>query len=267
MNDHLKPFQQFIDKAVSAMKNDPEAIGLAVGGSWITNGMDAFSDLDLVVVTARPIAPDGAAMQTYADRFGPVLSSFVGHHVGEPRLLIALFDAPLLHVDIKFLTLPEFYQRVEDPVVVWERDQLLTGVIGASVAVYPPFDFQGTEDRFWVWIHYALLKIGRGEYVEVVDFLAFIRTSVLGPMLHLKNGGLPRGVRRIETTVSADDLNRLRMTVATPAFRPLMESMAVTMQLYKDVLDLLAPATLHRRDQAQQAVRAYYEQILMINQP
>ena len=271
MNAVLPPFQSFLDHAVHTLQSHAEAIGLAVGGSYVSGDMDRYSDLDLVLITEKPIAPDVNRMREWAARLGPVLASFRGDHVGEPRLLITLYDAPLLHVDIKFLTLAEFQervefgQRVENPVVVWERDGALTAVIRQSTAHYPSFDFQWAEDRFWVWVHYALLKIGRGEYLEALDFLAFLRGTVLGPMLHLRNGHLPRGVRRIETAVGADELARLQTTVATPAFLPLMNSLVAAVRLYEDLRQALAPVSLQKRDEARRAVWAYYDQILRIH--
>ncbi|GAB3804315.1 aminoglycoside 6-adenylyltransferase [Spirosoma humi] len=257
MSSSLQPFQSFIDKAVLVCQQDPEAIGLAAGGSWISGEVDAYSDLDLVLVTSRQIAPDVSHMRDYASRFGTMLASFRGDHVGEPRLLISLYESPLLHVDIKFLTPVEFYERVENPVVLWERERLLTTIIQHSTASYPPVDFQATEDRFWIWIHYAALKVGRGEYIEATDFLAFVRNAVLGPLLHLKNGGLPRGVRRAETVFDAVDLMRLRKTVATPDRDALLLSLTEAMNLYEDLRDALAPASLSKNRAAQRAVTQY----------
>lgn len=261
MHTHLHPFQSFIDRAISVVRHDAETLGLAVGGSWASGEMDAWSDLDLVLVTTRPIAPDISQMRSYAARLGTLLTSFRGDHVGEPRLLIALYDSPLLHVDVKFLTLSEFHERVENPVILWERDQLLTTVIQQSSAQYPAFDFQGIDDRFWVWMYYALLKIGRGEYFEALDFLSFVRSTVLGPLLHLKNGGLPRSVRRIETSVDARDLTRLRKTVAMPDRDSLIDSLSETMRLYEDLLDRLAPDSLQKNSAAQRAVEHYFAAI------
>ena len=257
MDSQLYPFQSFIDSVIDLLRDDPTAIGLAVGGSWISGSMDAYSDLDLVLVTAEMVAPDVNQMRAYSSRFGTLLSSFRGGHVGEPRLLIALYESPLLHVDIKFLTLPEFYQRVEDPVVVWERNGALTAVIQQSQAQYPPFDYQWTEDRFWIWVHYAALKIGRGEYFEAMDFLSFVRNVVLGPMLHLKKGGLPRGVRRLETVADPDDLAALKKTVASPDRNALLDSLQACIRLYLELRNAQAPAALHRNDAAQMAVMNY----------
>lgn len=217
-------FQGFISNAITRIQQDADALGLAAGGSYASGELDAYSDLDLVLMTTRPIAPDLEKMRAYASGLGTMLASFRGDHVGEPRLLIALYNAPLLHVDIKFLLLSEFYERVENPVILWERDGALSAIMQQSDAQYPAFDFQWAEDRFWVWVHYAALKIGRSEYFEAMDFLAFVRSAVLGPLLHLKNKGIPRGVRRIETVAGPDDLNRLHLTVAAPNRTGLMVS-------------------------------------------
>ncbi|QJW89379.1 nucleotidyltransferase domain-containing protein [Spirosoma taeanense] len=262
MSAILQPYQQFINQAVEVIQRDPEALGLAAGGSWASGEVDSYSDLDLVLVTTQPIAPDLEPMRAYAARLGTMVASFRGDHVGEPRLLIALYEPPLLHVDIKFLTLPEFHQRIEEPVILWERGQALTTIQQQTQAVYPEFDYQWAEDRFWIWMHYALLKIGRGEFFEALDFLAFVRNVILGPMLHLRNGGLPRGVRRVETALLPDDLARLRRTVATPQRKPLIDSILEVMHLYEDLRDQLAPATLHRNDSAKRLVESYFKAII-----
>src|SRR5689334_1349887 len=101
--------RQFADNVVNLLRDDQQVIGVAVAGSWLTDEIDQFSDLDLILVTRDKIADSKEKMVAYADRFGNLLSGFTGEHVGEPRVLICLYDDPLLHVDIKFLTLEEFY--------------------------------------------------------------------------------------------------------------------------------------------------------------
>ncbi len=257
MQPHLHPFQSFITTAITHIQEDPGTVGLAAGGSWASGEVDAYSDLDLVLVTSRKIAPDINLMQEYAGKLGLMVASFRGDHVGEPRLLIALYESALLHVDIKFLTPDEFHNRVEDPIVLWERDQALTNIIQQSTAHYPPFDFQWAEDRFWIWAHYAALKVGRGEFFEAIDFLAFVRNAVLGPMLHLKNSSLPRGVRRAETTFGVAELTQLRKTVAMPERAILLSSLWEVMYLYESLRDVLVPAGFQKNSAAQLAVTRY----------
>src|SRR5688572_8974403 len=97
--------KQFAQHVIWTLQNDPNILGIAAGGSWIYNTLDEYSDLDLVIVTKNKIGGDKAKMTAYAKSMGDFISGFTGEHVGEPRLLICLYDDPLLHVDIKFLTL------------------------------------------------------------------------------------------------------------------------------------------------------------------
>jgi hypothetical protein len=168
--------KEFAYHIVEKIKNNPEIIGLAVGGSWITEEMDEYSDLDLTLVTITKQSDNKQKMIDFASSFGILLNAFTGEHVGEPRVLICLYDNPFLHVDIKFVTVEEFKIRVEDPVILWEKNNVLTEIIESTKSEWPKLDFQWIEDRFWTWIHYAALKIGRGEYFEALDFLSYLRS-------------------------------------------------------------------------------------------
>lgn len=121
--------KDFAYTIVEIINKDSNVIGLAAGGSWITNELDEYSDLDLILITKKKIAGDKEKMISYAKSFGAFISGFTGEHVGEPRVLICLYDNPLLHVDIKFLTLPEFHERVENPVILFETDKQLSYII------------------------------------------------------------------------------------------------------------------------------------------
>src|SRR5688572_11393211 len=96
-------YEQFIARAIAVLEADGRFLGLAAGGSWMDGSLDPFSDLDLVIVSESGSEPDVTADRArIAGAMGSLLSAFTGEHVGEPRLVICLFDAPLLHVDMKF---------------------------------------------------------------------------------------------------------------------------------------------------------------------
>ncbi len=231
----------FATRVVSVLKNDQSVLGLAVAGSWLSNEIDEWSDLDLIIVTRHSINANKAQMVAYAERFGHLLSAFTGEHVGEPRLLICLYNDPLLHVDIRFVTLDEFKDRVENPVVLLDTNQQLQDVIQATRPNFQMPDYQCIEDRFWTWIHYALLKVGRGEYMEALDFLAYLRMVVLGPLLHIKNNNLPRGVRKVETQLSAPDFKALQNTLASNQKASLLTALQNSVTLYRSLRKELFP--------------------------
>jgi len=126
----------FAERVKKLVQEDPSVTGLAVAGSWITDEIDEYSDLDLILVTKYKIAGNKEKMMETARRFGDLVSGFTGEHVGEPRVLICLYDNPLLHVDIKFLTPDEFKDRIENPVILFERDGQLSKIIHATTATW-----------------------------------------------------------------------------------------------------------------------------------
>ncbi len=231
-----EPHRDFLRGASEALRADPRIVGVAIGGSYLSNTMDEHSDVDLIVVTE----PDAySAVMTERDRIarslGPLLASFTGEHVGEPRLLICLYGPPLLHVDLKFTSMSDFApRRVEDPAVLWERDGRLTGALQEGHAVYPAPNLAWIEERFWVWIHYAAGKVARGELFEVVDFISFLRVNVLGPLCLLRSGARPAGVRRIET-YAPELVEQLKQTVASHDVDSCLRALRACIELYRSV--------------------------------
>lgn len=200
----LPIFDRFIEGAVSTLKEDERFIALLAGGSLVAGTMDEFSDLDLIVVYDSRFRENVMAERlVLAGMLGPLLSGFTGEHVGEPRVVICLYGPPALHVDLKFVTLPELADRIENPLVLWERDEAASQALRLTEPSPPQLDPQWIEDRFWVWVHYGAAKLGRGELYELIDHLAYMRGAVLGPLMARAAGQMPRGVRKLETLAAA----------------------------------------------------------------
>lgn len=215
------------------MKRDPRIAGVMVGGSYLTDSMDEFSDLDLVIaVDADHYDAVMADRKAIAASLGHLLAAFTGEHVGEPRLLICLYDAPLLHVDLKFVSMTDIDKRVEDPAVLWEREGRVTQSLKRSGAVYPMAAPAWIEDRFWIWVHYGATKIARGELFEAIDFLSALRSIVLGPMGLRRAGARPQGVRKIEIIAPAfaKDLQR---TVARYDAGDCLRALRACVEIYR----------------------------------
>ncbi len=253
--------QQFAQRAKEILEKDESVIGLAVAGSWLTHELDEFSDLDLIIVIKTKITGDKNNMLAYAKRLGKFLSGFTGEHVGEPRLLICMFDDPLLHVDLKFVTLEEFRTRVETPVILFERDKQLQNVLNNSTAKFPYPDYQWIEDRFWTWVHYSLVKIGRGEYLDALDSFGFLRVKIFGPLLHIKNKQLPRGVRKAEMLLQKEDLDKLLLTLGAYNREALLQSLKDSVKLYRELRNTLYDDTIILRTEIEEKVMDFFSTI------
>ncbi|WPP52171.1 nucleotidyltransferase domain-containing protein [Catalinimonas niigatensis] len=253
--------KEFANHAKKLLMEDQNVIGLAVGGSWLSDELDEFSDLDLILVTKEKISDKKSEMLGYANRIGKLLTGFTGEHVGEPRVLICLYDNPLLHVDIKFLTLDELATRVEDPHILFDRDNQLLQAFQKSEAMFPYPDYQWIEDRFWIWIHYTLLKVGRGEYMEAIDFFGFMRMVVLGPLLHIKNGNLLRAVRKVETTLKTEDLNNIKLTLPYYDRQSILAALKNAIDLYKSLRTELFDHKIDLKEETEEKVMNYLTKI------
>ncbi|KZK92438.1 MULTISPECIES: nucleotidyltransferase domain-containing protein [unclassified Pseudovibrio] len=195
----LSQHRSFISQAILKFKSDKRIVGLACSGSYSDNTLDEYSDLDFVVAV-DPLHYE----EVFTKRFemiaelGDLVSAFSGDHVGEPRLVIALYGPDGLHIDFKFAKANDISDRVDEPTILWERTGQLSEALAKGHGAYPRLDEQWVEDRFWTWMHYCAGKICRGEYFEALDFLSFIRVQVLGPLALQQAGYEPRGVRKIE---------------------------------------------------------------------
>lgn len=255
----LEPAQRDVLRALlGGLRRAPELVGVAAGGSFISGNMDELSDLDLVVVpdpekwTATPDPRHALA----AALGPPLLAAFTGEHVGEPRLLICLYGPPLVHVDLKFVTPDALAKRVEDPVVLWDRDGRLRDALRAGVARYPAPDAQWIEDRFWTWVHYVASKIGRGELFDALESLGFLRARVLGPLILEEAGAQPNLVRRIERDAPAR-ARELEATVAASEARDCLRALHATIALYRSLRERRADLALRRGPEVEAQALAF----------
>lgn len=232
--------QAFLDRALPRLAADARLLGVCGGGSLLAGGMDEYSDLDLVIAVERAAYDEvRAARRAIARGLGPLLAAFTGEHVGEPRVLICLYGPPLLHVDLKFVALDDLGDRVEDPVILWARDGRVADAMRGGGAEFPPPDHRWIEDRFWIWVHYAAGKIGRGEWFEAHEMLALMRGRVLGPLALESVGARPMGVRRLEQHAPAWAA-KIEATIASYSRADLARALHAAIAIYRE-LRTIAP--------------------------
>lgn len=246
-----KNHKNFVDSSMEILKEDLRIMGVAAGGSYITNEMDEYSDIDLIIAV-DPIHYNEVMTERVeiVDKLGQLLSAFTGEHVGEPRLLICLYGPELLHVDFKFVSLNDISKRVEDPIILWQRNNCISEVLELEEARFPIPSLQWIEDRFWVWVHYGAGKIARGEIFETIEFISSLRQMVIGPLLLMKNGKLPRGVRKIEID-APESIGLLKETVSTYSVESCAKSLSVIIQMYLELRESFLTEDFIKRAEAE----------------
>lgn len=232
--------RRFLDDVLPKIRRDPRVTGVALAGSLADGEPDVYSDVDLVIAVE-----DAAFDEVMADRMALIgswtslVAAFTGEHVGEPRLIITLVGPPLLHVDFKFVRSSDFSEKAAGPEAP---------------------DLQWIEDRFWVWVHYAATKLGRGELFEVIGFLNYLRDAVLGPLAAVRVGAVARGVRRLEA-VAPREAEELRATVCgydrAQAVRAVLASVELYLRWSGDL-----PVPVQRRREAEDSAMRYLRDVI-----
>ncbi|CAH0121452.1 MULTISPECIES: nucleotidyltransferase domain-containing protein [unclassified Paenibacillus] len=251
--------EQFITQVKEKLSQDHRFLGLLAGGSMMTGTMDEYSDLDLVAVYDSAYRQEIMNQRlNIAEGMGKLLSAFTGEHVGEPRLVICLYGPEPLHVDLKFVTLAELAIRIENPLILWEREADIRTIFEKTSPTYSSPSPQWIEDRFWVWVHYGATKLGRGELFELIDHITFIRNTVLGPLILMHYGHLPRGVRKLEE-LCAGELEALRETVPVHSLESCYNALKNSIKLYQRLRQHLD--SLDVKEEAEQVSIAYLENV------
>jgi len=253
--------KSFIDNSIKVLKDDSRIVGVAAGGSYIANEMDEYSDIDFIIAVDSNYYEEvmNERLKIAAD-LGALLSAFTGEHVGEPRLLICLYGPELLHVDLKFVSINDIAHRVENPVILWERSNCVSEALKEYDAKFPIPDLQWIEDRFWVWIHYGATKIGRGEIFETIEFISSLRQMVIGPLILMKNGELPRGVRKIEF-VAPESISLLKDTIPSYSIESCIKSLKVIIQMYLKLRECFITEDFIKRVEAEKCSINYLKKI------
>jgi hypothetical protein len=166
----------------------------------------------------------------------------------------------LVHVDLKFVTPEELASRVEDPVVLWDRDGRVREALDGGAAAYPQPDLQWIEDRFWVWVHYAAAKIGRGELFEALDFTAFLRDHVLGPLSLQEASARPNGVRHIEQAAPRR-AKEMRETVARYDPNDCVRALRAAIAMYRGLRERKSAAPFRRNADTEAAAERYLDSV------
>jgi hypothetical protein len=105
-------------------------------------------------------------------------------------------------------------------------------------------------------VHYLAAKIGRGELFDCLDGLAQVRGFVFGPLLAVRHGRRPMGVRRLE--LYADDaVPELEQTVAVHTRESCLAAVHASIALYRRLRDEAAVPGLVRREEAEAASLDY----------
>lgn len=69
---------------------------------------------------------------------------------------------------------------------------------------------------------------------EVIDLLTFMRSTVLGPLVLIRNGQQPQGVRKLEK-YGVQELEELKGTISLHSFNSCYQALKNTIYMYQSL--------------------------------
>jgi len=233
----------------------PGVIGLVVSGSLATGTADAYSDLDLKIVTSDKLHDEAVEHRDeLVEAVGVPVARFTAEHVGHPDMLIVLYD-DLIHIDFYPVRLGDLSAKNGGMPswVIWSQDDDIAVALGGP-ADAAGVDLSWIEARMWTWVWYTHSKILRGELYEALDALQYLRGNVLFALLAETSGVRPYGSRRAEQHVG--ELGPLfARTVPALERDAVLDALRATVELYQRLADpLLEQRGVERDEDARAAV-------------
>jgi predicted nucleotidyltransferase len=252
--DDLPLHKAKLEAASAFTRTMPGVMGLVVSGSLATGSADAYSDLDLKIVTRDELHDEAVKhLDGLVDACGVKVACFTAEHVGHPGMLIVLYD-DLIHIDFYPVRLGELSSKNEGIAswVVWAQDDVIAAAL-CGPADEAGVDLTWIEARVWTWVWYTHSKILRGELYEALDALQYLRGNVLFALLAETSGLRPCGSRRAERHVG--ELGPLFARTVPPLERdPVMDALRATVELYLKLADPLLEQRGVERDEDARAV-------------
>jgi predicted nucleotidyltransferase len=238
------PYQRLVDRFVAVCRADPRVVAASLGGSYARGAADAYSDLDLDVVTSD---------EAYAE-FAAERAAFV-RQLGEP-LLVEDFDLPGMvffifrdgcEGEIAFAPAGDLSCLHAGPHrVLVDKLQRLTG---APV----PWPAVATDDQretlrrllqwFWHDLAHFVAALGRGQLWWAHGQLEDLRRYCVN-LLWLERDFTrrPEAYEKVELVVPEERLAPLAATYCPHAYAPLLAAGETVVRCFRELAQPLARA-------------------------
>ncbi|MFN7904219.1 MAG: hypothetical protein ACK5P5_03455 [Pseudobdellovibrionaceae bacterium] len=216
--DQLTDHKILCEKLIAFFRNEPGIIGSFISGSGAAGGMDFYSDLDLGFVCANNEAKEKIWSQRFDWKLPTWFHRMDADHV-KPYFIIYLFE-PHIHVDLCFYTMENLPSQLGGPceVAFDHLDRLKSWSQEMGRSALTPADWSNIvheEERFWTWVHYAWMHVGRGEYYDIAADFEFMRKIPHNWHARLK-GSEKFITRRLEQTGELEFIESMRQCFPTP---------------------------------------------------
>jgi hypothetical protein len=241
-NQLLGIHQRFIDRFVDACRADTRVVAAFLGGSYAKGAADAYSDLDLCLITS-----DAAYESFYAGRavFLQGLGELVFMEVFDrPNIVFGMFAEGL---DVELCLGSESHMaqlHCGSYQVLLDKAGLLEGAVFPMDA--PPHAEQAETLRrtiawFWHDLAHFIAAMGRGQLWWAQSQLSELRRYCVNlPRLERNFAAEAIGYEKIDQNLPPEQLASLRATYCPLEHHAMLEAGWIKLRFYQDLAPRLA---------------------------
>jgi predicted nucleotidyltransferase len=234
--------QTIVDRLVALCRDDPRIVAACLSGSRARDAADAYSDLDLDVISS-----DAAFEAVLAER-----PAFL-RRLGEP-LLCEDFDLPSMiffvfsdgtEGEIAFARAGDLRGLHAGPYrVLLDKQGILAGATFPWPAVAPEQQRETLRrllQWFWHDLSHFIAALGRGQLWWAHGQLDELRRACVQALwLEQDFSRRPEGFEKVELTVPAERLAPLQATYCPLAYAPLLEAGRTVVRSFREPAQALA---------------------------
>ncbi|HFE66763.1 MAG TPA: hypothetical protein ENJ93_05830 [Chloroflexi bacterium] len=176
--------QETVEKLLEALEADRRISGALLVGSGAYGFKDAFSDIDLAVVTSE----EQDALTVFRDwesvirELLPVLWGFTDIRGPETGLYAVILE-DFLEIDISFQSLAALSARTPNWKVIFDRAGKIQDVLRESWAEKTEADIEATYtrrlDSIWHYVTHVAVSLKRGQLWRATHYLEEIRNRTI----------------------------------------------------------------------------------------
>lgn len=237
--------KNFIEKIRKLINSDNRFVALLLSGSNARGESDEYSDIDLIIAVNEVYFEDVINNRLeFAKNIDGLICAVTGEQIEDPRALICLYGPNLMRVDMRFISKNSLYEISEKTEILWAKDKAeIETILSKATIEWPNKTPEWFENHTWILLHYTITKLKRGELMEAMGTLAFLREQILGPMIYRHLGENQRGVRKIEL-LETSFKHKIAKTVAEYDAESIKKAIKNSISLYLELRNDETPEVL-----------------------
>ena len=214
----MSVLNKFLKKYIDYVTIDNKIVGTILSGPAIEKRLEADTVLELIV-----IIEDNSYYKIiyernkFASRFGNIISYYDDYNdtndTNDTNEFVCIYEKDLLQVTFKFVNASIILNKLFVGEIIYDKNNNLSDKLNITKKKNISLSIQWYENRFWILLNYGITKLNSNQLMEAIEYISFIRQSIITPMIHMKLNQQQRDSDYLEFD-APEFIDKLKLTVS-----------------------------------------------------